>query len=272
MRITNYPNSCCYKKTSNKVTFSSGAREYKNTILDGCARKDVRTTTWMFRDLDWGSFAKLLDKNFCDKPKVNIYSLAAADGSEAYTCAIAIKECIPENRRKKFFPIRAYDIDDEILSAARSGRINLFPADRSTIAKFVESHDWKRYLTNTGLNKYFKDKAIPIFVENNTLVQNTYSYRVADSLFSKVDFQKFDVMDRVNGIKDNGNTVLLCRNIFPYLGEWRSVCLLDTIGEKLKKNSILVIGEFDYTNPNIDVFVEMAGFERVSRYVFRKKD
>ena len=38
MRITNYPNSCCYKKTSNKVTFSSGAREYKNTILDGCAR------------------------------------------------------------------------------------------------------------------------------------------------------------------------------------------------------------------------------------------
>ncbi len=272
MRISNYPNNLYNKKSPVSVTFSSGMREYKNTIVDNNVKKEVRTSTWFFRDLNWEKFVKLLDRNFCDKPKVNIYSLAASDGSEAYSCAIAVKECIPEGRQNKFFPILASDIDDEVLNVAKSGRINLFPVDRNEIAKFVEKHDWKRFITNTGLNKYFKDKAIPIFVENNTLVQNTYSYRVADSLFSKVDFQKFDVMDRVNGIKDNGNTVLLCRNIFPYLGEWRSVCLLDTIGEKLKKNSILVIGEFDYTNPNIDVFVEMAGFERVSRYVFRKKD
>jgi hypothetical protein len=56
------------------------------------------------------------------------------------------------------------------------------------------------------------------------------------------------------------------------LGEWRSVRLIDTIGEKLKKDSLLVIGEFDYTNPSIDIHIELAGFERVSRYVFRKKD
>lgn len=272
MRINSCSNNLYYKKPSTKVTFSSGTREYKNTIVSGNTRKVVLTTTWMFRDLDWGSFAKFLDKNFCDKSKVNIYSLASSDGSEAYTCAIAIKECIPSNRQKKFFPIRAYDIDDEILSVARSGRINLFPADRSTVAKFVESHDWKRYLTNTGLNKYFKDKAEPIFVQNNSLAHNTYSYRVADSLLNKVTFQKFDIMDRVSSLKDDGNTVLLCRNIFPYLGEWQGVRLIDTIGEKLKKGSLLVIGDYDYRNPSIDIHIELAGFERVTRYVFRKKD
>ena len=272
MRIASYSNNPYHKKSSTNIIFSSGMRKYKNTIVDTNVKKEVRTSTWMFRDLNWEKLAKLLDRNFCDKSKVNIYSLASSDGSEAYSCAIAIKECIPECRHKKFFPILASDIDDEILSVAKSGRINLFPDDRQQVAKFVEKHDWKRFITNTGLNKYFKDKAMPILVENNTLVQNTYSYRVADNLRDKVSFQKFDVSDRVNCISDNGNTVLLCRNIFPYLGEFRSVCLIDTIGEKLKKDSLLVIGAFDYSYPNIDTYIEMSGFERLSPYIFRKKD
>ena len=254
------------KQTPN---FSSVMRKYPN--LQTYDVDTTRTTSWMFRDLDWGDFVQLLNENFKDKDKVNIYSLAASDGSEAYTCAIALKECLPNKINKKFFPIIASDIDAESINVAKTGRINLSNNDIRAISKFVESKDLLRYLSNSGFHKYFSDRCPPLEIENNVTYGGVYSYKVSNQITQNVHFEQADMLDQIKKLDDDSNTVLLCKNVVPYLGKRKLLTLIHLMQEKLKPGSLVVFGEFDFNERMLDTILFTMDFERISHLIYKKK-
>ena len=113
--------------TNTNLTFCSTGRFYKAKDGDefGC-------NSWLFRDdMDWKKLAEYEIAHFKDKEQVNTLMFAASDGSEAYTNIISLYEnSKAQDDTKKFFPIMAYDLDEEIVKAAKSGYIKTCLNDR----------------------------------------------------------------------------------------------------------------------------------------------
>lgn len=133
-----------YQQYPNKFSFGSCARFYKTSNGD-----EIGTNSWLFRDdVDWKRLAKYEKNHFADKNRVNIIQFASSDGSEAYTQIISLLENYPNKNSEKFFPIKAYDIDEEIVNAARSGLLNTNMVDRINLQ--INSDDYSKYFTNTN--------------------------------------------------------------------------------------------------------------------------
>ena len=98
-----------YQQYPNKFSFGSCARFYTTTNGD-----EFGTNSWFFRDdIEWKRLAKYEKNHFCNINRVNIIQFASSDGSEAYTQIISLLENYPNKNSDKFFPIKAYDIDEE---------------------------------------------------------------------------------------------------------------------------------------------------------------
>lgn len=103
--------------TKSRIAFGTTARDYTNKNGEY-----IGTNSWLFRDdIDWKQLTEYEKSHFKDKSKVNVIQFASSDGSEAYTKIISILENNPSKNDDKFFPIKAFDIDDEVVKAAKSG-------------------------------------------------------------------------------------------------------------------------------------------------------
>lgn len=141
MKISKITN---YQQYSNPISFGSCARFYKASNGD-----EIGTNSWLFRDdVDWKRLAKYEQNHFNNKNRVNIIQFASSDGSEAYTQIISLLENSPNTNPNKFFPIKAYDIDEEIVNAARSGLLNTNLVDRINLQ--INSDDYSKYFTDTN--------------------------------------------------------------------------------------------------------------------------
>lgn len=225
----------------NKPVFQSSFRIYspKSVKSFGIFGSDkVRTSTNLFReDLDWVELTHYIKRHFKNKDKVNIYSLACSDGSEAFTFIISILENMPENMQSKFLPIYASDIDKEVLKAASSGRINI-----DTI-EFLSSER----MFNCSIGKYFKKPSVSMIIKGDELSETDTisSYQVEQKLTDAVKFKKSDILTELKNLEDNGNSIILCRNVFPYLSSKYTDKVIETAQKRLKKGSLFVIGDYD---------------------------
>lgn len=225
---------------SNKPAFGSCFRFYiPKAEKYNCFESNlVRNSTNVFReDLDWVVLVQYLKTHFADKEKVNSYSLACSDGSEAYSFAISILELMPQKLQYKFFPIIASDIDEEIIKIAKSGRINI------NNIEFLMS---ERH-TNIDIGKYFKDRDISIMVKNDIISETDTisSYVPIKKIKEVVQFKKSDILTELQNIKDNGNSVIMCRNVFPYLNSKYIDEIIKAAKNNLKDGSIFIIGDYD---------------------------
>ena len=226
---------------ANKPIFQSSFRIYfpkqvKNFDIFGCNK--VRTSTNLFReDLDWVELVYYMKHHFKNKDSVNTCSLACSDGSEAFTFAISVFENLPENIQAKFLPIHASDIDEEILKAAKSGRINI-----DTIEFLLAER-----MYNCDIEKYFNKPSASIIIKGDEISETDTisSYQVEQKLRNAVKFKKSDILTELNNLKDNGNSVILCRNVFPYLSQKYTDKVIETAQKKLKKGSLFIIGDYD---------------------------
>ncbi len=253
-----YNNSIGQKRST--PTFTSSSRDYYDKSLIKTTRTwgNVATTTWMFRqDLDWNKFTEFVYKNFASKNKVNTYSLACSDGSEAYTFLISILEKLPKETIPKFSPIIATDRDFEIIKAARSGKINL------------AADDIARINIISGFKEYFINKSNPMHIKNNNFSLQCHAYEPIKELRDKVIFKQIDLLNHLKQIKDEGNSIVFCRNVTPYLPQNDIFKLANTASEILKKGSLIVFGEFDKHSGILD-FIDIKGFEECMEFVFRK--
>ena len=236
------PNYFCYRPA-----FSSNATKEYNK--DG---KPVCTCTFMFRgDCNWQEMTDYFIRHFKDKDKVNVFQFGSSDGSEAYTKIISLLET--KKDVNKFFPIKAFDISEQMVNAANSGMINILPDEIKDIPNFY------RYFTPT-------DKKLVL--ERDILHNKTYE--VKDILKNKVQFKKGDMFEIMKNFKDDSNSLLLCRNVLLYFEDDEITELADLLAEKLKKGSLFVVSPDDRDLTNIDTKLSNRGFRYIFNGVYRK--
>ena len=219
------------------------------------------TQSSVFRtDLDWLKFAKYLGIHFKDAEKANVVCQACSDGSEPYTLALALIHSLGLEASKKFFPIKAKDIDiTNISSFAKRGIINLTKED-------IE----KLKINGINFDKYFSNSTEQIRLVNDTINNEVQTYKVNQNLRQFVDFQNQNLEDDASRLVDDSNTIFLCRNVLPYLGSYDARKVIYNLGKNMKKGSILSLGT--YTNSKFLTysedykFIKDCGFEPLADF------
>lgn len=232
--------------------FKSSYSSYR--IEDG---RKMGTFTWFFRqDLDWEKFIRYQTECFKGKDKVNIVQFAASDGTEAYTYIMSLFEYGSEKDVEKFCPIKAYDINNGMVRLASGDYINIYPNDEA-------------YMDNKRINwtEYFSlVKTEPSTYDKASL------YTVKPKLKQRVNFAQGDMFELVNRLKDNSNTILLCRNCLGYFHNQpeRVEQFIQTASDRLKENSLFVIGRLEEEEASIQALLRKHNFGQVMRNVFQK--
>lgn len=236
-RISYFNGSNQNYKRRNEPSFTS------NFDTIGKQRKHF---TFFFRyDLQWKQFAKYLNKHFNDADKVNIYNLACSDGTESYTLLMSLFSKLGKNKSKKFLPIKSSDKNSNLITTAKSGDIPLLPG----LHKF---YDYYRLKTGTFFDKTKLYKVIK--QDGKTIV------KMDDVCKKNIHFKTADLFDEVDKLKGE-NDAVLCRNVWMYLSEKEQEMLAHKLGLKLKKNSLVVLGEYDISASNAVELLNKAGFE-----------
>ena len=261
MKIQN--NNTHYKNNTHMpASFKSNSRTYKSNYpadskMAGEPFKVKCFTFSMRGTIDWNYFPHVLDDKFKNKEKVNVYSLGCSDGSEAYSFAISFLEELRPDRAKKFLPILASDKDDVIIDFAQQGFWNL--------AEY-ESKSEK-------LKNYIKPHSEKMHIPDDEADIETKTYVVDDTLRKSVVFEKGLILDKLNSIEDDSNTVVLCKNVFLYMTLSEIAQVAKIAGEKLKKGSLFIIGESDTENlTQITGYLKKENFKVLDEgYIFEKQ-
>ena len=241
------------KIITNQLNFTSNYNKYKSPYNSNyVVQKDIYTTTFMFRnDLNWKDLIQYIDKLFKSKNNVNIYNLACSDGSEPYTLAISILET--SKNPDKYFPIKASDIHKGIITDNINSKIALTNSDYEQLGKLT---------TKTYFNKdasTARDANAPNHIPSKPIKE----------LREKVEFKTADLLTEIKKIKDDSNTIVLCRNVSPYLPETYVEELVKTASEVLKKDSLFIIGNFDNMS-DIKMRLLYNNFVEVQKNILKK--
>ena len=97
------------------------------------------STSFFRRDLPWGYLGQRLDELFPNDEHVNVFNFACSDGSEPYSLAICLIEQLGEERAKRFFPINASDIDENILPDKKKPKIKATKEDIKEINEITNN-------------------------------------------------------------------------------------------------------------------------------------
>jgi len=253
-------NKITLNQIPNKVSFGVTNRNY-NLDNDYYINTSMGTYTLMFRnDIDWFELAKKEQELFKDKDKVNMIQFASSSGAEAYTKIISMLEANTPEKVKKFFPIKAYDIDPVIVDVAKSGFINF---DKQ------EKNDFYRY--NLDILKYFTPHTEKLDLNCGDFKAPQKTYSAKNILTDNVDFQKGDMFKLANEIEDNSNTIVLCRNSLAYFNRNLQEKFIRAIASKLKENSLFIVGDFD-ADFGILPLLKKYRFKEIMKNVYQKID
>ena len=197
-------------------------------------------TKFVREDLDWKKFAMLLLKKYRDVAKVNILNLACSDGSEPLTLMAALLHCLGE-QADKFFPIKASDINAEIISEAKSGMYK------------IDDNDILRLNMSLGhYSDYFS-------IYNDSNINFPYKLSVLPKYSDKVVFEQMNLLEAIKYIEPKNN-VILCRNVLPYLKDKNDKAFINMLAELLDSTSLVVIGCFD-NGHDINCLLKSQGFK-----------
>ncbi|MBR1776160.1 hypothetical protein IJ750_03690 [bacterium] len=186
------------------------------------------TTTFFRNDLDWDSFVRYIDEMYKADDKVNIVCHACSNGEEAYSLAAKLITVLGE-KAKKFFPIIAKDLDYENIDLAKRGLFQVTDDELRTM----------RWQTGYNLERYFD----VLSKKGEKLID----IAVRPELKDKVIFSQGNILEDVEKLP-NENTILLCRNFWPYLPKESVLELAQKLGKILTKSCSIVLGNFDMFN------------------------
>ncbi len=245
------------------VAFKANRRTYEqdaNDVSMGCY-------TGLFRsDINWRMLGSYILNHFKNKDKINMVMFAPSDGSEAYSTIISLIEAAGDKKNqvlKKFFPIKAYDYDREILRAAKSGLINLEQTDR--MAMQMNCKDYQDYFAETDNVLYIVNEEI------SPASRNTTTMKAKRVLTDNVSFFQADMFLKVKELKDDdGNTILMCRNALGYFENDKIEKFIKDVSAKLKSGSLFIVGAHDSVLFDVDSCLKKYGFEKVMDKVYKK--
>ncbi|MBO7672345.1 hypothetical protein J6S88_02935 [bacterium] len=183
-------------------------------------------------DICWQAFIDLIIKKYQNVPKVNIVNHACSAGYEAWTLLILLLKKLGVNY-KKFMPIIARDIDKKVIEYAQKGKMELCSG---------EYYDATYNCPNIIKENF---DVVKRTIGGNISRSNEYLLTCKTDLKKNIDFKCSDIFKDKDLISKD-NTILLCRNFWPYLGAKKSSELAYFLANNMKSNSLLVVGDYDY--------------------------
>ena len=254
MRVSpiNYSN-INFKSINNLVKKERYVDYHEHPVLSNPNVNFFSNYTSFFREdiaSNWKKFIDIVDEHFEDAKKVNVYCFGCSDGSESYSLAMGLFDRKGEKRTSKFFPIKAYDIDAEMIKKAKKGCIPCSENDKVRINSNLSLSSWYCGIVDVPNDKEYPHRFLP-----------------KEKIKNMIDFQTGDFIAKLDEIEPC-NTLLMCRNFWYYLGIDRIPEIVSKLAEKLDETSLLVIGDFDRTY----VLKELknAGFEEITMNVLKK--
>lgn len=181
----------------------------------------------------------MLIKKYKNAEKVNIYCYACSEGAEPFSLAMLLLKTLKDQgikdiqkEFKKFFPIIASDIDEEILKNPKQGIIKLSRSDIKRIETILgkDYSDFIEFDNNFQYSDFHKE-----WVCNG---------KIKPILKDKVIFKTADIRSDILNIKGNNN-VILCRNFWTHLLKTDQQELAKNLFKNIGENSMCIIGEHD---------------------------
>ncbi|MDA3846429.1 MAG: protein-glutamate O-methyltransferase CheR [Vallitaleaceae bacterium] len=168
-----------------------------------------------------------LQKEF--SKNIKIWSAACSTGDEPYSLAMVLSEFIPLNQ----INIIATDIDDQILSKAKTGLYN----EKSLAA--VPERFIKKYFTLVGK-----------------------SYKISDEIKQCITFKKHNLL---KDAYPRGLDLIVCRNVLIYFTEEAKNDIYMRFNGSLKKKGILFVGSTEQI-----IQSQKYNFEAIKSFFYKK--
>lgn len=237
--------------STNRTTYYDERSEEKYSsqkyVVPYCDEDDenLKTTkivqsnrTLFFRnDLPWSSLAWYISKQFKEAEKVNVYNFACSDGSEPYSLAIALIERYGVEGAKKFFPIKASDVDKKIIKEAKGSTIKATSSDFVKIRKMIDPprtvYDY--FYVNESKNPDFPFLLYP-----------------REILTENVQFECKSIEDGLDEV-EKSNSLILARNFWRYLSAEDIARISMKLRKSIDSSSRVIIGEFDKVGDPISI-------------------
>ncbi|OUS09722.1 hypothetical protein A9Q90_02925 [Gammaproteobacteria bacterium 54_18_T64] len=185
--------------------------------------------TYFFRDdhpfdlLKYKLIPDLLGEN--ENAVVEIASAACSSGQEAYSMAMVLKEILFDLTKFKV-QIKAFDISDEIISAASKGEYSNFEVQRGLSTEKIRC-----YFDCVG------DR-----------------YQIKPELRSIISFSKQNLLNPVEPVAKFN--IIFCRNVVNYFEESDRAILFKNLASMLLPKGVLVIGATEFLNNQFGHFVK----------------
>ena len=179
---------------------------------------------------------------------MNTYVYACSDGSEAYTMSILLQHGFSDC--DKFFPIIAKDYSENVIAQVLDMQNHL----AATTHNIDESAGKALNLTPDELDRYLAK----IHYENK-------DYNVVrNNVKNKVQFSRADITKDTGNIDPYSPSIVMCRNMWPYVDTDKYEAFAHALYEQLALNSIVVIGNFDCKGDR-----EVRLIEPISKYLIK---
>ena len=195
--------------------------------------------TEFFRDPDvFSAFSRcalpelISRKDSLGNKTLRIWSSACANGEEAYSLAILIKEGLKE-RNDFLLRILATDIDNHALEKAKKGEY------KAGELKNIDRQMLKKYFTPMDPVRDTKQLTGSAIVSNG--VDDNY-YRVNDQIRQAVKFQQHNLF---NEPPFKCLDVIFCRNVLIYLNRQQIKELFNKFNRSLNPGGYLVLGKVE---------------------------
>ena len=223
--------------------------------------RESQNTTAVRSDLNCKDLAEIIKWNFKDQEKVNIMPMNASDMTESYAIALSlIDELGLEEVKKRFSPILATDIDSFIVNnLGKKGVVALQEIDIKKIG-------------SENIHKFFKPFYGKFPIRECFLPEMNDKFKARKNFKTLFNVECMDLQERIQNLKDDGNSVVLVRNCLAQSFMWGEVArIIGQLKDKLKEGSLFVIGDFDRKYlPKMVEELQKNGFYEIKRNIFRK--
>ena len=250
MRIENNLQSQIPSITKNirhEVAFMSSSRTVYN---DSFVLKYNTNTCFLRHDLDWAKFTDYLNKKYKNVDKVNVIDYACSTGEEPVSLSMMLDLKLGKGA-EKFYPIMAYDIDEDNIKRASNGVFDIDNSELNLLRKYTGDEYKKYFICHVDKNE----------LQGKLRLINDYKRNIV--------YEVSDIVQDINKIPLK-NTVLLCRNVFPYLTIGDEKNIVKQISGRLDSSSVVVLGKFDI-DYGIEKLFEKEGFVHTEQYNVMEK-
>jgi len=220
-------------------------RANERFVADKSGHLAYKTTTYWYRgDTDWDGLGDYLCSKYKNTDKVNVICHACSNGMEPYSFAMLMKSS-HSDYAYKFLPVIAKDIDKNNIIMAKRGHYEISDMDLWTLD----------YYTKGQYRDFFRLEPS----HNYEIYSKSFAFAPNENLRKCVNFEQGDIFEDIENMPSK-NTVLFCKNFWPYLTPEKREILVQKLSAHFDKSCVVITGDYDSGKSNVEELLIKYGF------------